>query len=312
MLAILPIACEPPEQFPGSFQGIVEHDERQLGFEVGGRVATLTVDEGSRVEAGAVLGRLDSALQHVVVTARQHEADAAKAEVALLEAGPRAEEIRAMRARLEAAYAAEAQLTSTLARHRALAGGPGATPASVVDELEAQRQVAIAERHVVEQELQALQHGARAQELMAATARAAAAQAAADMEVERLARYELLAPIAGVVFDVYVEAGEIAAPGAPVLALSDPAHPYVDVFVPEAAVPGVHLGAAARVHLDGLDGPLSGRVEFIAQRTEFTPKFLFSEGERPHLVVRVRVRIDDPEEHTSAGLPAFVYLEPEP
>jgi hypothetical protein len=36
---------------------------------------------------------------------------------------------------------------------------------------------------------------------------------------------------------------------------------------------------------------------------------LFSERERPNLVVRVRVRIDDPKELLHAGVPAHVVLE---
>jgi hypothetical protein len=56
--------------------------------------------------------------------------------------------------------------------------------------------------------------------------------------------------------------------------------------------------------------PLGGHVEFISPRTEFTPRFLFSERERPNLVIRVRVRIDDPKEQLLSGLPAFVSFGP--
>ena len=44
--------------------------------------------------------------------------------------------------------------------------------------------------------------------------------------------------------------------------------------------------------------------------TEFTPKFLFSPRERPNLVVRVRVRVDDPERRLHAGVPAFARITP--
>ena len=54
--------------------------------------------------------------------------------------------------------------------------------------------------------------------------------------------------------------------------------------------------------------PLSGRVEHVFPRTEFTPRFLFSDDERPNLVLRVRVRIEDPRHLLHAGLPVFVQL----
>jgi hypothetical protein len=50
-------------------------------------------------------------------------------------------------------------------------------------------------------------------------------------------------------------------------------------------------------------------VEDIARRTEFTPKFLFSERERPNLVVRVKIRVEDPGERLHAGVPAFVVIQ---
>ena len=60
--------------------------------------------------------------------------------------------------------------------------------------------------------------------------------------------------------------------------------------------------------LQGVIEPLSGKVEHIARRTEFTPRYLFSERERATLVVRVRVRVADPKEQLRAGVPAFVRL----
>jgi len=71
----------------------------------------------------------------------------------------------------------------------------------------------------------------------------------------------------------------------------------------------VARGAPARVRTDARPEPLSGRVEAIGRRVEFTPRYLFSERERPNLVVRVRVRVEDPEGRLHAGVPAFVELE---
>jgi len=45
---------------------------------------------------------------------------------------------------------------------------------------------------------------------------------------------------------------------------------------------------------------------------EFTPRFLFSEKERPNLVVRVRIALEDPAEKLHAGVPAFAVFAPAP
>jgi hypothetical protein len=54
---------------------------------------------------------------------------------------------------------------------------------------------------------------------------------------------------------------------------------------------------------------LRGTVENVARKTEFTPRYLFSDRERSNLVVRVRVRVNDPERHLHAGVPAFVSID---
>ena len=88
--------------------------------------------------------------------------------------------------------------------------------------------------------------------------------------------------------------------------VADAAHPYVEVFVPQAGLAAVTLGGAVTLRVDGDRAAYPGRVEFIGRRMEYTPRFLFSERERPNLVVRVRVRVQDPEHQLRAGVPAFV------
>jgi HlyD family secretion protein len=130
------------------------------------------------------------------------------------------------------------------------------------------------------------------------------------MAGERLRLYQLHAIEAGTVLDVNAEPGEVVAPGVPVVVVADTRHPYADVFVPQAELAGIAVGSPARVAVDSLPEPLAGRVEHIARRTEFTPRYLFSEKERPNLVVRVRVRIDDPGQTLHAGVPAFATISP--
>jgi HlyD family secretion protein len=110
------------------------------------------------------------------------------------------------------------------------------------------------------------------------------------------------------VLDVNFEQGEVVGAAAPVVTLADPERPYVDIFVPQAEIAHVFVGQGANISIDSLSQALSGKVEHLARRTEFTPRYLFSEKERSTLVVRVRVRIADPKQQLRAGVPAFVRL----
>ncbi|MEZ4391321.1 MAG: HlyD family efflux transporter periplasmic adaptor subunit [Polyangiales bacterium] len=293
---------------PTGFQGVVEFEERRVSFEVGGRIARLTVRRGATLREGDEVSTLDPSGALPARDARRAEVEAARARVALLRAGSRASDIRAASAQVTALEAVEASIERSLARAQALARS-GAGPTAPVEDLEGQRARAIAEHAAAEQRLRTVRQGARPQEVAAAEAQLRAAESGLAAEEQRLARFTARAPVSGVVLDVLAEPGDVVSPGAPVITLADTARPYVDVFVPQGGVGRVRLGAAARVRVDGAASALPARVEDIARQTEFTPRFLFSERERPNLVVRVRLRVDDPGRALRAGVPAFATIE---
>ncbi len=289
-------------------QGVVEFDERAIGFELGGRIRTVGVRAGDDVDEKTELARLDDSLERPLRAVRASDADVAKSQVALVRSGSRGEDIRATRAQLEAARRSEKLLESQLARQKRLVE-KGAVPESRLDDLDGQLSRVRGEREALEQRLSALRSGARREEIQVAEARVKAAESAVAAEDARLEHHVLGARMRGRVLDVHVEPGEVVAPGAPVVTIADVRHPYADVFVPQGGLEGIRVGAAATIRVDSLPALLHGKVENVSRRTEFTPRFLFSERERPNLVVRVRVRIEDPTEQLHAGVPAFVSID---
>jgi HlyD family secretion protein len=291
-----------------AYQGVAELNERVLAFEVGGRIVTLRVHEGDRVKAGELLGTVDGAVEEQARQARDLEAQVAEVQATLVKKGVRGEEIAVTRARLRGAQAAEDLLKKQIEREREL-HRRGVTPEARLEEMEGQLTRALAEREVLENVLSEQQRGARPEERDVASRRAAAARASVTLDDLRLERRELRAPVDGVVLDVHSEVGEVVAPGAPVVTLADPDRIHAEVFVPEGRLPGIDVGDRARLRADGISPDLVGHVEHIARRTEFTPRYLFSDRERPNLVVRVKVRVDDPRGLLHAGVPVFVTLD---
>jgi HlyD family secretion protein len=292
-----------------TFQGVVELDEWRLAFESIGRLTSVSVVRGDRVEPGAPIATLDSALEATQQLARSSEAEAAAAQLALLRAGSRPEDVRSMEAQVRAARASEDLLARNLLREQGLKER-GVVPSAAVDDLQGRYDRSVAERQSLEQRLAGLRRGSRKEEVSAAAAKAAAATAAVELEVKRLARHALVSPGRGVVLDVHSKAGEVAMAGTPVVTVGDSSHPFADVFVPQGRLAELRVGTGAAARVDGEPRTFRGKVEYIASKTEFTPRFLFSERERPNLVVRVRVRIDDPEERLHAGVPAMVTFAP--
>src|SRR5690242_10951996 len=244
-LSALAIGCQPKPRHPGTFQGVIEFDERDLGFEVGGRLTAVKVQRGESVRVGQELARLDDTLERTAGNGRQAEVSAAKAAVALVRAGSRPEEVRSMQAQIRAAQANEARLERSVAREKRLLQEAAVAQASV-DDLESMLHAATAERQALEQRLIELQNGSRRQEIDRAEAQASIADQQVRLSEERVGRYALKALEDGVVLDVHAEPGEVVTAGTPICTVADTKHPYADIFVPQEELAGWHVSAPVR------------------------------------------------------------------
>ena len=94
--------------------GHVEADDVQLAAEVGGRVLELTIAEGDRVTAGQVIARLDTRDAQLAVARLRADRAQADAQLRLLLAGSRNEDIRQASTQATAAEADIAAAESEL------------------------------------------------------------------------------------------------------------------------------------------------------------------------------------------------------
>lgn len=301
------VACHRRDLTDERYQGMVELEQTDLAFEISGRIATLEVKTGTQVKKGEIVARLDDALDKATRDVRGHELDAAKADLALLHAGSRVEDIRAAKAELDAAQANEDVIGKEVEREKHLLAS-GATTGSRLDELDAQLARAHGDRQAKQQKLAALARGARIEEISRADARVAEAQDAVAVADRQLEKHVLIAPIDGAVLDVYPEVGEVLQPGSPVLSIVDRSRPYADVFVPVADAPKIKLGAPMSIAVEGDSHEVPGVVERVYPQLEFTPRFVYSPRERPNQLMRVRIRLDDKEHRLHAGMPAYARL----
>lgn len=94
-------------------------------------------------------------------------------------------------------------------------------------------------------------------------ARAAVAEAQAMMDY-----VEVRAPFDGVVTKKWVEVGDLAAPGKPLVDLDDPSELQLEADVPEAFATRVQRDARLEVRLDSVSGRLTGVVREIAPTSD--------------------------------------------
>lgn len=309
----------PPHEIRVS--GYAEATAVRLAPEVGGLVAAVAVREGDSVRAGDEVLRIDTRELELALDRARAEQRAAEAQLALLQAGARPQEIaqaeaqaQAVRDELAAARAeldaAQADLDRFEALLEARAGSrKQRDDAATRRDVARQRVQAAASRvRAAEEVVARLRAGARPEEIEAARARVVAARAQVRIAEDALGDATLRSPIAGIVTERLVEPGEVVAPRAPVLVVTNLADAWADVFVPEPMIPRLRLGQEAILYTDAGGAGLAGRVRYISPEAEFTPRNVQTAEERSKLVYRVRVAVDNGSGVLKQGMPVEAVL----
>jgi HlyD family secretion protein len=295
--------------------GYVEATEVRVSPEVGGRVIELKVAEGDRVEVGALIARLGTADAELSIRRAEAERDQAAAQLRLLEAGARPEEIRQAQAQLDSAEAdvraAAAELQSAeadLQRFDALLAVNAGSRKQRDDAL-TRRDVTIARvaaardrAKAAAEALTRVRSGARREEIAGARARIAAVEAQIATFGKSVSDAVLTSPVAGIVTSKLVDAGEVIAPRTPVVVVTDLDHAWANVYVDEPAVPRLRLGQKVVLVTDA-GQRLEGAITFISPKAEFTPRNVQTAEERSRLVYRIKVSADNKDGVLKPGMP---------
>jgi HlyD family secretion protein len=288
--------------------GNVEIREVNLGFRVSGRVSEVLVEEGDSVEPGQKVALLDAEPYRRELQSARARREAAAAELERYEAGYRFEEIAQAEARLNERKATLRRTDRELARQRRLQDSNASTEQDL-DRAVAAHEEAQARVDLAEASLELLRSGFRVEDVRAARARLAEAEARIEELRLRLSDCELYAPSKGSVLVRAVEPGAFVGVGQTALSLSLSGRTWVRAYIPQNRLGDIAPGMRARVYTDSRpDKPYTGQIGFIAPQAEFTPKNVETEELRSDLVFRFRVVIDNPDEGLRQGMPVTVEL----
>ena len=346
--------------------GNLELTQVDLSFKTAGRIVELTVREGEWVKKGQVIARLDAAqleqqkardaaavsgaqsqLQQLETSIEYQKAtidsDVAlrRAEMAQVQArlddllaGSRTQEIAAAQSAVTDAKAwndiakAEWERAQTLYSREDISTSQRDQAKTKVDSTAAQMRQA-------EQRLALVQEGPRKEEITAARAAVARAQAAIAVaeanriEVRRkeeeltgrraevtrtravvgmsdaqLADTTIVAPIDGVILLKAAENGEVVAAGTTIVSIGDLDHPWLRAYINETDLGRVHLGGTMSLSTDSFKGKhYEGRISYIASEAEFTPKQIQTKEERVKLVYRVKIEVSNSDHELKNNMP---------
>lgn len=273
-------------------QGYAEGEYIYVASPFGGTLNELSVKRGGSVKSGDLLFTLDNEFETAARDEAAQQLTAAQAKAADIRKGLRPSEIDALTEQIRQANAGLLLAEKDWQRQVKLSATKASTQEEI-DRARSNRDSARARVLQLEAELKTAQLGAREDQIAAAeadvqsrTANLKQAQWALDQKSKR-------AQESALVFDTLYEVGEWVAGGRPVVVLLPPNKRKVRIFVPEPYVAKIHLGDEARVHTDGVESTLVGKVSYISPKAEYTPPVIFSEESRSKLVFMVELRFED-------------------
>jgi HlyD family secretion protein len=294
-----------PAPPPDMLFGHVELRQIDLAFAEAGTVRDMALHEGDTVHAGAPVAELDDAAYLGAQALAVARRDAAQANLDLLLAGTRPEEIERARANVANVQATVARAEATFTRQEDLLNRKVASQQAYDDALStrdsaraalAQYQAALAEAIA----------GPRPQEIEAARAELRAAAASVRLAELQLAHVKLNAPVDGVVMARLVEPGTVVQPGAPVYAVAITGEVWVRAFAAETMLGRIAPNTEVAIAAEG-GHAWRGRIDTVFPTAEFST---MPADPRAPPVYRVRIRVERPDEALRQGMPVTITLDP--
>ncbi|MFC0134586.1 hypothetical protein CR105_25175 [Massilia eurypsychrophila] len=242
-------------------QGQIEAQEVNVSSKVPGRVGQVHVQLGQAVKRGDLLFELDSPEVRAKVAQAAAARDAAGAANQKAQAGARPQELVAARANWERAQSGAKLARVTFQRVQAMYA-EGVIARQKRDEAEAQARSADELATAARAQYDLARQGARPEDKLAAAAQVRQVAGVVAETDAALAETRIMAPAAGEVTKVAIQAGELAPQGFPVITLVDLAdvwavvavredefQPYAKDTLHQASIPALNVKAQFKVTL---------------------------------------------------------------
>lgn len=253
--------------------GVFESTEVTVSAEGNGKIMSLDLQEGDRLEAGAVVGRIDT----VQLYLSKIQLEASRRAV-----GSGRLNISRQIAALESQIAKQRQ---ELDRFTKLEQA-GASNRKQVEDIQAQLDILERQLAAQKESLQNTNSNVSGQ---------ADALEAQVMQLEdRIRKCVITSPVSGTVLAKYSEAGELAVQGRALFKVADLESIRLRAYITADQLTGLKLGQSVKVFADqGTSGrkEYAGTLIWISDKAEFTPKTIQTRDERANLVYAVKIAV---------------------
>lgn len=274
LLVLLAASCvEGNKAYDAS--GVFESTEVTVSAEGNGKILSLDIQEGDRLEAGQIVGCIDTVQLHL----SEVQLEASRRAV-----GSGWLDISRQIAALESQIGKQRQ---ELDRFTKLEKA-GASNRKQVEDIQAQ--IETLERQLAAQK-ESLNSSNRN-----VSGQADALEAQIEQIRDRIRKCVITSPVAGTVLAKYSEAGEFAALGRALFKVADIDNIRLRAYITADQLTTLKLGQQVRVFADqGSSGrkEYAGTLICISDKAEFTPKTIQTRDERANLVYAVKIAVEN-------------------
>ncbi len=250
--------------------GVVESVQHDLSFRISGLITRINCDEGDIIDSGAVIAALDSS--ELVASADQIQ-----------------KAYEATSANIDQLNVQLSMINRNLNKIKELLK-TGAANQTQYDDLSDQKRQLLAQMEYAMKNLESQ-------------------KAMVDLAAIRKSYTVLKSPIKGKIVSRQYEPGEVAVVGSPVVSISDLDNLTIKVYLPEIYMGKVRLGTDVAIAVDSYpDKAFTGKITYISDKAEFTPKNVQTKQERVKQVFAVKIACDSQGGVLKPGLPCDVTI----
>ena len=270
---ILMIAACSSNKNPYDATGTFDATEVVVSSEVAGAIRAFNVQEGTAVEAGEVVGVIDSTQLYLQKQQLEENMKAITANRPLVstQLAPLKEQLAKQqqeKQRIESLLKADAATQKQL------------------DDIESS--IAVLEKQIAAQE-KLLTNSS-----VGVDAQAGALSAQIAQIEDRLLKCRIISPISGVVLAKYAQAGEVTSQGKPLMKVADMDNMYLKAYVVSSQLIDIKLGQEVSVCADFGKGNIreyTGTITWISDKSEFTPKNIVTSDDRANMVYAIKIAV---------------------
>jgi HlyD family secretion protein len=253
--------------------GSFEATEVIVSSQAGGRILKLDINEGDKLQKRQMVGVIDSTQLFLE-------------KMSLLS---NAQGVRVQQPDIQAQTAALKNQINTLKREKARFErlvAANAANQKQLDDIESQLKVAES------------QLSAQISSLQKSSDHISAQSSALEIQVaqinDRLEKTRIISPISGTVLNKYIEAGELATIGTPLFKIADTNVMFLRAYVTNDQLAQIKLNDEVTVRVDNGEGGMKsymGRINWVSDKSEFTPKTIQTKNERANLVYALKIAV---------------------